>query len=54
MKNRLSLLVVLLAGALQMFAQKDLTATLESATVYLNGASLTHNAAASSRAEAMR
>ncbi|MCQ2276420.1 MAG: DUF4139 domain-containing protein [Bacteroidales bacterium] len=47
MKNRLSLLVVLLAGALQMFAQKDLTATLESATVYLNGASLTHNAAAS-------
>lgn len=47
MKIRHFLLLVLLAVASQLLAQKEYTATMESAVVYLRGASLTHTAAAS-------
>lgn len=47
MKQRYYFLLVMLMGLYQGNAQKEMDATLERATVYLKGATLTHNATAS-------
>lgn len=47
MKQRYYFLLVMLMGLYQGIAQKEMDATLERATVYLKGATLTHNATAS-------